>query len=56
MKITVEVPNEHIDGALEAPHSRYWASEAVWTRVDGSAEGMLSNETAPSRASPNVTC
>lgn len=30
MKITVEVPDENIHGALEAPHSRYWAMEARW--------------------------
>lgn len=30
MKIRIEVPNAHIDGALAEPHSRYWASEARW--------------------------
>jgi hypothetical protein len=30
MKIEIEVPDQYINGALAAPHSRYWASEAVW--------------------------
>lgn len=30
MKIEIDVPNEHINGALLEPHSRYWASEAIW--------------------------
>lgn len=35
MKIEIEVPDEHINGALAAPSSRYWASEACW---EGPAE------------------
>lgn len=30
MKLTIEVPDEHINGALAAPHSRYWADSAQW--------------------------
>jgi hypothetical protein len=30
VKITIEVPDKHIDGALAEPHSKYWASEARW--------------------------
>lgn len=30
MKIEIDVPDEHINGALAAPHSSYWASQAVW--------------------------
>jgi hypothetical protein len=30
VKITIEVPDEYINGALKEPHSRYWASFASW--------------------------
>jgi hypothetical protein len=30
MQITIHVPDEHINNALRAPHSRYWASAASW--------------------------
>lgn len=30
MQITINVPDEHINGALAEPHSRYWAREAGW--------------------------
>lgn len=30
MKIQIEIPDQNIDNALAAPHSRYWASEAGW--------------------------
>jgi hypothetical protein len=30
MKITIEVPDEHINGALAAPRARCWASAASW--------------------------
>lgn len=30
MKITIEVPDEHVHGALAGPHSRYWAGEMDW--------------------------
>lgn len=30
MQITIKVPDEHINGALAAPHSRYWALSGTW--------------------------
>lgn len=30
MQITINVPDEHIHGALAAPHSRYWALSGTW--------------------------
>lgn len=33
MQITINVPDENINGALEAPLSRYWAREAGWDPV-----------------------
>lgn len=33
MNVAIEIPDTHIDNALEAPHSRYWADEAGWDRV-----------------------
>lgn len=32
MKLTIEVPDRHINGALAAPHSRYWCSQV---KIDG---------------------
>lgn len=34
MKITIEVPEKHINGALLEPRSRYWADEAGWDPVE----------------------
>lgn len=33
MQITIKVPDEHIHGALAAPHSRYWALSGSWNTV-----------------------
>lgn len=41
MKITIEVPDTTIDAALESPHSRYWASEAVWSHGPDGREGYV---------------
>jgi hypothetical protein len=30
MKIKIDIPDKHINGALAEPRSRYWASEAKW--------------------------
>lgn len=30
MQITIDIPDTHINGALENPHSKYWAVEARW--------------------------
>ena len=48
MKIQIEVPDEHINGALAEPHSRYWASEARWshTAEDG-REGYVIEREGP---------
>lgn len=41
MRITIEVPDEHIDGALAEPSSLYWALEASWRRYNDSPEGWV---------------
>lgn len=30
MRVTIEIPDSHIDNALAEPCSRYWADEALW--------------------------
>ncbi len=30
MKITIEIPDENIHGALAGPHSGYWAKSCEW--------------------------
>ncbi len=39
MKIEIEVKDEHINGALAAPHSRYWAQDCEWT--PGELQGFV---------------
>jgi hypothetical protein len=31
MKVTLEIPDGHIDNALTDPHSRHWCSELIWS-------------------------
>lgn len=30
MKITIDIPDQHINDALAAPHSIYWTTECEW--------------------------
>lgn len=47
MKITVDVPNAHIDNALAGPASHYWANEAAWTRYPDGPEGYVVEDGIP---------